>query len=192
MNKHPLVKEIIFTNEQITTRTKAVAAEISTFYEQQTTEIKEHTVLILGLLKGCVPFYAEFLKHFGYECETDFMVVSSYRGTTKTSGEPKIVLDVNTTLKDKDILIVEDVIDSGLTLKYIKAYLIGKGAKTVRIVTLIDKNNPTRVAGIQADWSCFKMEDEFILGFGLDYQERLRNLPYIGTIDEEQAKNWKW
>lgn len=189
--QHPLVKEIKFTNQQIVRKTQEVAQEVSLFYQNQP-NIKEHTILILGLLKGCVPFYAEFLKHFDYECETDFMVVSSYKGTMKTSGEPKIVLDVNTTIKNKEILIVEDVIDSGLTLKYIKAYLMAKGANSVRIVALIDKNNQTRVPGIKADWFCFGMDDEYIIGFGLDYQERLRNLPYIGTIDETKLKDWKW
>ncbi|ATZ19966.1 Hypoxanthine-guanine phosphoribosyltransferase [Mesoplasma lactucae ATCC 49193] len=191
MKKHPLVKEILFTNEQIEEATKKVATQVSDYYKAQN-DIWENTVLILGLLKGCVPFYASFLKHFDYECETDFMVVSSYRGTTKTSGDPKIVLDVNTTVKGKDILIVEDVIDSGLTLKYIKAYLMSRGAKSVKIVTLIDKRNKNRVSGIEADWHCFTMGEEFIVGFGLDYQERLRNLPYIGIIDEEKRKNWKW
>ncbi|WP_031543309.1 hypoxanthine phosphoribosyltransferase [Mesoplasma photuris] len=185
--KHPLVKEIIFSREQIQERTKVLAEEISQYYKEQKTE----SLLCIGLLKGCIPFYAEFIANYNGNCETDYMVVSSYRGGIKTSGEPKILLDVNTPLKDRDVLIIEDIIDSGFTLEYIKHYFINRGAKSVKIVTLLDKK-VGRKADIKPDWYGFDVDDEFIIGYGLDYQEKLRNLPYIATCDTDKLKDWKW
>jgi hypoxanthine phosphoribosyltransferase len=137
MEKHPLIKEILYTNEQIVEATKKVAQEVDAYYKTQ--DVKEDTILILGLLKGSVPFLAEFIKHLTCEVETDYMVVSSYHGTLKSSGEAKIVLDVNTPLKDRHVLIVEDVIDSGITLDYIKSYLGNRGVRDIKILTMIDK-----------------------------------------------------
>ncbi|WP_027062941.1 hypoxanthine phosphoribosyltransferase [Mesoplasma seiffertii] len=189
MQKHPLVKQILFSREEIKTRTAEVAKEIEDFYKTQ--DLKDNTLLLVGLLKGCIPFYAEFMTNFNFECDTDFMVVSSYRGGTKTSGDPKIMLDVNTSLKDRDILIVEDIIDSGYTLEYVKNYFLNRGAKTVRVLTLLDKPEGRQVV-ITPDWSCFTIANEFVIGFGLDYQERLRNLPYVGICDTSKLKDWKW
>lgn len=189
MKIHPLVKDILFTREQISNRTAQVAKEIVQHY--QAAEVQDNTVLVIGLLKGCVPFMAEFLANFEMECETDYMVVSSYKGGLKTSGEPKIVLDVNTTIKNRDVLIVEDVIDSGITLEYMKSYFLNRGAKSVKILTMIDKAG-NREVDVTPDWTCFNIGPEFIIGFGLDYEERLRNLPYVATCDLRKLKNWKW
>jgi len=190
MEKHPLIKEILYTNKQIQTEAKKIAKVIDKHYEKQ--KVQENTILIIGLLKGCVPFLAEFLKNLTYESETDYMVVSSYNGGLETSGESKIILDVDTTLKDRHILIVEDVIDSGITLEYIKTYLYNRGAKDVKILTMIDKKS-NRQKEVKPDWTCFNLhENVFLIGFGLDYQERLRNLPYVGVADLERLKVWKW
>lgn len=187
--KHPLVKEILLTNEQIDKRSQELAEEISEYYTNQ--EVKENTIILIGLLKGCIPFMANFLKYFTYECMTEYMVVSSYLGGTKQSEEPKINLDLNITVKGKSILIVEDIIDSGNTLEYVKKYLLFKGARDVKIVTLLDKPEGRQVS-IDADWFGFTVKNEFLIGFGLDYQERLRNLPYVAVCDTTLLKDWKW
>ncbi|WP_026389626.1 hypoxanthine phosphoribosyltransferase [[Acholeplasma] multilocale] len=189
MKKHPLVKDILFTREQIQIRTKEVVGDIEEFYAKET--VAENSLLLVGLLKGCVPFFAEVMANLEMNCETDFMVVSSYRGGTKTTGEPKILLDVNTTLSGRDILIVEDIVDSGYTLEYVKKYFYGRGAKSVRILTLLDKPSG-RKADLKSDWNCFTIENEFVIGYGLDYQEKLRNLPYVATCDTSKLDDWKW
>ncbi|AGR40891.1 hypoxanthine phosphoribosyltransferase [Spiroplasma taiwanense] len=186
---HPLVKKILFSEDQIDKRVSELTDEIAEYYKKN--NLKENTVLLIGLLKGCVPFMANFLKHFKYECQTEYMVVSSYLGGTKTSGEPKINLDLNISVKDKHILIVEDIIDSGITLDYIKKYLYFKGAKEIKIVTLLDKPEGRKIE-LKADWNGFKVENEFLIGFGLDYEERLRNLPYVAVCDVTKLKDWKW
>ncbi|WP_342275568.1 hypoxanthine phosphoribosyltransferase [Spiroplasma endosymbiont of Cantharis lateralis] len=189
MKTHPLVKKILFNQEEIDKRTSELATEIESYYRQQ--NVKDNTVIIVGLLKGCVPFMANFIKHFNHECQTEYMVVSSYMGGTKTSGEPKINLDLNLSIKDKHVLIIEDIIDSGITLNYIKKYISFKGAKEVKIVTLLDKKEG-RVVPIKSDWVGFEIANEFVIGYGLDYDERLRNLPYIAVCDVEKIENWKW
>ncbi|ATZ18940.1 hypoxanthine-guanine phosphoribosyltransferase [Williamsoniiplasma somnilux] len=189
MKIHPLVKDVLFTREQIQAQTKKIAQDIVAYYKGQ--NLKNNTIVLIGLMKGCIPFMAEFLANFEMECETDFMVVSSYKGGLKTSGDPKIVLDINTSLRDRDVLIIEDVIDSGITLEYMKNYFSSKGTNSVKIVTLIDKKG-NREVDIVPDWTCFEIGPEFIIGFGLDYQERLRNLPYVATCDTNKLKDWKW
>lgn len=186
---HPLVKEILYTKEQITSRCQELGKEIDKYYQQQS--VKENTVLLIGILKGCIPFMSELMVNLDSACETDYMVVSSYRGGIKSSGDPKIVLDVNSDLKDRHILIVEDVIDSGLTLDFVRRYFYSRGAKEVKIVTLVDKPEKREVK-IEADWSAFTVGDHFLIGFGLDYEERLRNLPYVAACDVDKLKDWKW
>lgn len=149
MKKHPLAKEILFTDKQIQERTIEVAQEIKAFYEKTPNETN-NSLLVIGLLKGCIPFYQTFCMNFDYEMEMDFMVISSYLGGTKSNGEPKINLDVNSPIKDRDILIVEDIIESGVTLEYVKKYLLNKGAKSVKILTMLDKPTERKV-DIHAD-----------------------------------------
>ncbi|AHB36026.1 hypoxanthine phosphoribosyltransferase [Spiroplasma apis] len=187
--KHPLVKKIIFTNEQIEARTKQLGEEITNYYKNS--KVKENTVILIGLLKGCVPFLSTFMKYFDFQCQSEYMAVSSYLGGTKTSGEPKINLDLNLSLKDKHVLIVEDIVDSGITLNYIKQYLSLKGAKEVKIVCLLDKPEGRKI-DIKPDWFGFEVENQFLIGYGLDYQERLRNLPYVAVCDIEKLEDWKW
>ncbi|ATZ16205.1 hypoxanthine phosphoribosyltransferase [Entomoplasma freundtii] len=187
--KHPLVKKVLIDSDQIKKRTKELASQISEYYRSQ--NINDNTVLLVGLLKGCIPFMAEFMNNFDYECDTDYMVMSSYQGGTKADGNPKIVLDLNSNLKGRHILILEDVIDSGLTLDFVKRYFYNRQAADVKIVTLIDKPMKRKV-DLQPDWSGFEIGDEFLIGFGLDYQERLRNLPYVASCDVSKLKDWKW
>ncbi|WP_342252621.1 hypoxanthine phosphoribosyltransferase [Spiroplasma endosymbiont of Amphibalanus improvisus] len=189
MNKHPLVKEILFDHEQIRVETKKVAEEIAKFY--QTSHQVDNAIICLGLLKGSIPFMAEFLNNFNIDCETEYMITSSFYGGVKAKGVPEIKLDMLTPATNRDILIIEDIIDSGNTLKLIRDYLLLKGAKTVKIVTLLDKKSGRKV-DIDSDWTVFEIPDSFVVGFGLDYQEKLRNLPYIGIVDDNKLASWKW
>ncbi|AGJ90586.1 hypoxanthine phosphoribosyltransferase [Mycoplasma putrefaciens] len=188
-NLHPLVKRVLFTKDQIQSRAKQVAVEVENYYKNQ--QLKDNSLLVVGLLKGCAPFFADFCMNCDLTMEMEFMVVSSYCGTTSSKHQPKIILDLQTEAKDRDILLVEDIIDTGATLQYIKQYLIDKGARSVKIITMLDKPEG-RVVDIKADWVCFTIEREFVIGYGLDYQEKIRNLPYVAVCDTDKLKDWKW
>jgi hypoxanthine phosphoribosyltransferase len=189
MKPHPLVKEILITKDQINKRSEELAKEISNYYADQ--NVRDNTVIMIGLLKGCIPFMAKFLEYFEYNCETEYMVVSSYLGGVRTQAEPKINLDLNMSVEGEHILIVEDIIDSGATLSYVKRYLEFKGAADVKIVTLLDKPEGRKVH-LAPDWFGFEVQNQFLIGFGLDYQEKLRNLPYIAIADKDKLKDWEW
>ena len=144
--------------------------------------------LAIGVLKGAMPFMADLLKNIDTYLEMDFMDVSSYGTSTVSSGEVKILKDLDTSVEGRDILIIEDIIDSGLTLSYLVELFRYRKAKTISIVTLLDK--PTgRKADIQADYVGFEVPDAFVVGYGLDYIERYRNLPYIGVLKPEIYEN---
>lgn len=186
---HPLVKKVLFTKEEIESKTKEVTKEIEKYYSDK--NMIDNSLLVLGLLKGCLPFFTNFCMNCDLTMEMEFMVVSSYKGTTMAETEPKILLDLQTDVRDRDILIVEDIIDTGATLKYVYDYLLDSGARSVKILTMLDKPS-RRIADIQADWACFTIEPEFVIGYGLDYQEKIRNLPYVAICDTDKLKDWKW
>lgn len=148
-----------------------------------TEEYRGKNPLLLGILRGSIPFMAELIKHIDTHVELDFMTVSSYHGGTKSSGEVKLILDVDTAIKNRELVIVEDIIDTGRTLKYLKELLEHRGA-CVKIVTLCDKPEG-RVVEIEPDWKGFTIPNEFVVGFGLDYEEHYRNLPYVGVLKKE-------
>ncbi|ADR24411.1 hypoxanthine phosphoribosyltransferase [Mycoplasma leachii PG50] len=186
---HPLVKEVLFTRDQIQKRTKEIAKEVESYYKDK--PLKDNSLLVVGLLKGCVPFYTDFCMVCDLTMEMDFMVVSSYHGSTSSNSAPKINLDLNTDVKDRDILIIEDIIDTGFTLKYVKEYLLNKGAKSVKILTMLDKPSGRKI-DLTADWVCFTIDPCFVIGYGLDYQEKIRNLPYVAVCDTTKLDDWKW
>ncbi len=170
------IKKVLISEEQIRERSDELGKAL-------VAEYKDKNPLILGILRGSVPFMAELIKHMDMQIEMDFMTVSSYHGGTKSSGEVKLILDVDTAVNDRDLLIVEDIIDTGRTLKYLKEMLEHRGAR-VKIVTLLDKPEG-RVVEIEPDWTGFTIPNEFVVGFGLDYDEHYRNLPYVGVLKEE-------
>lgn len=170
---HQAVEKILVTHEQISKRCVELGALINKDY-------KGETIILVGLLKGSVPFIAELMKHMDIECEIDFMDVSSYHGTT-TSGDIRIIKDLECSVKDRHVLICEDIIDSGKTLQAVTQMLISKSAKSVKVVSLLDKPEG-RVVDIQADYVGFVIPNEFVIGFGLDYDELYRNLPYVGVL----------
>ncbi|MBW3057748.1 hypoxanthine phosphoribosyltransferase [Spiroplasma poulsonii] len=191
MKLHPLVKEVLITAEEIEQKCLELGQEISSYYLNEY-PVQDNTILCFGLLKGCIPFMAKFIPHLvGVECETEYMVVSSYFGGVKSNGVPQILLDLPIPVTNRDVLLVEDIIDSGKTVKMIKEYLYLKGARSVKVVTLLDKKAGRKV-DLVADWYGFDVPDAFLIGFGLDYEERLRNLPYIAIADTAKLKTWQW
>ncbi|MTD32176.1 hypoxanthine phosphoribosyltransferase [Planomicrobium sp. YIM 101495] len=168
------IENVLISEEQL----QAKACELG---EALTRDYEGKYPLAIGVLKGAMPFMGDLMKRIDGYIEMDFMDVSSYGSATVSSGEVKIVKDLNTSVEGRDILIIEDIIDSGLTLSYLVDLFKYRKAKSIRIVTLLDK--PTgRKVNLQADYIGFEVPDAFVVGYGLDYMERYRNLPYIGIL----------
>lgn len=167
-------ERIILSEEQIDKRVGEIAAELNE-------KFKGKTPVCVCILKGAVVFYADLLRRLNLDVMLDFMVVSSYGNGVVSGGSLKISKDLSIDVKDKEIVIVEDIIDSGFTLACLKKMLEDRGAKSVTIVTLLDKAS-RRTADVKSDFNGFVIEDEFVVGYGLDYAERYRNLPYIGIL----------
>ena len=137
--------------------------------------------MMIGILKGAVVFYSDLIREIDLPLRTDFMAVSSYGSATKSTGVVKVLKDLDRDIVGQDVLIVEDIVDSGMTLSYLKKMLADRGAASIRIVTLLDKPARRRVE-LKADYYCFQIPDEFVVGYGLDYDEKYRNLPDIGVL----------
>ncbi|MFA9413682.1 MULTISPECIES: hypoxanthine phosphoribosyltransferase [Streptococcus] len=171
------IKTVLYTNEQIVAEAKRLGKQLTEDYAGK-------TPLLVGVLKGAIPFMAELIKHIDTHVELDFMVVSSYHGGVSSSGEVKIIKDVDTNIEGRDVIFVEDIIDTGRTLRYLRDMFEYRKAASIKIVTLIDKPE-ARVIDIQADYVGCRVPNEFLVGFGLDYEEKYRNLPYIGILKED-------
>ncbi|WP_141434195.1 hypoxanthine phosphoribosyltransferase [Bacillus sp. 03113] len=175
------IQKILISEEEIQGKINEIASHL-------TEEYQDRFPLAIGILKGAMPFMSDLLKRVDTFLEMDFMDVSSYGNSTVSSGEVKIIKDLNTSVEGRDILIIEDIIDSGLTLSYLVDLFRYRKAKSIKIVTLLDK--PTgRKADIQADYVGFVVPDAFVVGYGLDYAEKYRNLPYIGILKPEVYSN---
>lgn len=172
------IKDILVTEEQIVARSEELGAELTKDYAMEADKL-----LVVALLKGSVPFLSELIKHIELPLEIDFMDVSSYDGT-ESIGDIKIVKDLDCSVKGMDILLVEDIIDTGRTIKEVKQLLYNKGAQRVKVVSLLDKPD-RRVVDIEADYVGFTVPNEFVVGFGLDYNQKFRNLPYVGILKPE-------
>lgn len=172
------IEKVLVSEEQIRERCKELGAELTKAYEQEADKL-----LVVALLKGSVPFLAELIKYIELPLEIDFMDVSSYDGT-ESIGDIKIVKDLDCSVKGLDILLVEDIIDTGRTVNEVKKLLYNKGAQRVRVVSLLDKPD-RRVVNIEADYIGYVVPNEFVVGFGLDYNQKYRNLPYIGVLKPE-------
>lgn len=159
-------------------------AKVTELGERITADYEGKDVFFLGVLKGSFMFMSDLLKHVDLHCEMDFMAVSSYGSGTSTTGAVKITKDLNRDIHGKDVIIVEDILDSGVTLSYLKGYLANRQPASIKIVTLLDKP-ARRKADIKADYFGFTVPDEFVVGYGLDYAEVYRNLPYIGVLKPE-------
>lgn len=171
------IKKVLFSEEDILIKCRELGAQLTKDYAGK-------NPLLVGVLKGAVPFMAELIKHIDTHVEMDFMVVSSYHGGTSSSGEVKILKDVDTNIEGRDVIFIEDIIDTGRTLLYLRDMFKYRKANSVKIATLFDKPEG-RVVEIDADYVCYNVPNEFIVGFGLDYAENYRNLPYVGVLKEE-------
>ena len=174
--KNDILRTLI-SEDELHDKVAALGRKISADYAGK-------NLLMVSVLKGSVVFMADLMRELSIPCEIDFMCVSSYGSGTKTSGVVKIMKDLDIDLKDRDLLIVEDILDSGMTLSDIKEMLKQRGTRSIRICTLLDKPE-RRQADIKPDYSCFTVPDEFVVGYGLDYDEKYRNLPYVGILKPE-------
>lgn len=171
---HKDCEKILFNERQLKRRIKQVALEVNSRFSGK-------RPLVVGILKGSIIFYADFVRHLDADAEFDFMAVSSYGSGTVSSGKLNIKKDLDRDITGRDIIIVEDIIDSGFTMSNLKALLFERGASSVTVVTLLDKKE-RREYDIQPDYNCFEIGNEFVIGFGLDYDEKYRSLPYIAVL----------
>ena len=172
------IKKILFSEQEICSRSKELGQQITEDYRNS-----ENPILLVALLRGAVPFLAELMKHIDLDIQYDFMDVQSYAGT-ESQGDIKILKDLDASIQGYDILLVEDIVDTGKTIEKIVQTLLHKGAKSVKIVTLLDKPS-RRIANANADYIGFEVGDEFVVGFGMDFDQKYRSLPYIGVLKDE-------
>nr|WP_318682927.1 hypoxanthine phosphoribosyltransferase [uncultured Acetatifactor sp.] len=166
---------VLLSEEEVDQRIQAIGEQISRDYRGK-------QVHLVCVLKGGSFFMCELAKRITVPVSLDFMSVSSYGSDTKSSGVVKIVKDLDESLKDKDVIVVEDIVDSGRTLSYLLEMLRDRGPRSLRLCTLLDKPE-RRVVDVNVDYTGFEIPDEFVVGYGLDYDQRYRNLPYIGVIE---------
>ena len=170
------VSNTLISQKEIEAKVVELAKKIEKDYENQ-------ELLVVGVLKGAFVFVSDLVRNINLDLSIDFMAVSSYGMSTQSSGVVKINKDIEMDITGKNVIIVEDIIDTGFTLKYIKEYLSGKNAKSVRICTLLDKPS-RRKCDVEVDYIGFEIEDLFIVGYGIDCKEKYRNLPYIAYVQE--------
>lgn len=178
---HKDVKEIFYSEQQITERCKELGAQITEDYKD-----KEDDVIFIGILKGSLPFMADLIRRIDLDIVFDTMAVSSYAGT-ESVGELRIKKDVESSVEGKYVVLVEDIMDTGLTLFELKKLLYERGAKDIKVACLLNKQ-ARRNVDIKADYIGFEVADEFVIGYGLDFNQKYRNLPYIGILKEECYK----
>lgn len=168
------MQTILLTEDQIRSRIAEMGSEITEKY-------KDKKPIFVGVLKGCFVFMADLMRNVDICCTMDFMAVSSYGAGTTSTGAVKINKDLSQDIENRHVIIVEDILDSGMTLSYLVKYLSGRKPASITLVTLLDKP-ARRKADIKADYVGFEVEDAFVVGYGLDYDEKYRNLPYIGVL----------
>ena len=175
IKKDEIIEKVLIDEESLSLKIKQLAKTLNEYYAD-----KDELILVC-ILKGSVMFMAELSKHLDIETKMEFMSVSSYEDNTYSSGNVKILMDLDIDIKDKEVLIVEDIIDTGFTLKKIKETLLRREPRDLKIITLLDKPERREVE-IKPDFTGFKIPNEFVVGFGLDYNQLYRNLPYIGIV----------
>ena len=171
---HGDIEEILLTSEKI-------QAKVIELGEQITTDYQDKILLLLGTLKGAVPFIADLARAINLPLEIDYMAISSYGNSTQSSGVVRILKDLEGPVQNKHVLIVEDIVDSGLTLHYLMDVLRQRKPLSLRVCALLDKLRE-RVKPVELDYTGFRIPNQFVVGYGLDYAQRYRNLPYIGIL----------
>ena len=174
---HENIERVLVSEEELHQINARLGAQITTDYAGK-------NLLVVGILKGSVLFMADLIREIQLPCKLDFLAVSSYGGDTRSSGVVKIVKDIDIELEDYDVLLVEDILDSGNTLYNLKGHLMDRGAASVKLCVLLDKP-ARREKAIEPDYTGFTVPDEFVVGYGLDYADRYRNLPYVGILKPE-------
>ena len=175
------IAKILVKSADIQRRVAELGAEITRDYQGR-------DVVLVGILKGAVVFFADLIRAVDMDISVDFMAISSYGSATKSAGVVRILKDLDNDIVNKHVIIVEDIIDTGLTLAFLKENLISRGAATLKICSLLDKAD-RRVVDIAADYLGFSIPDEFVVGYGLDYAEKYRNLTDIGVLKREIYNN---
>ncbi len=171
------IERVLVSEEEITEIAKRLGKEL-------TVEYKDKFPIVIGLLKGCVPFMARLITEIDCHIELGFMDVSSYHGGIESSGDIKIKKDLDIPVQDRHVILAEDIVDTGRTIKVIMDLLKYRGAKSVSVVTLLDKPEG-RVVTLEPEYVGVTIPKEFVVGYGLDYEEKYRNLPYVGVLKKE-------
>ena len=172
------MSRILLTRDQIAKRVSEIGREMTEMYKN------DDRPLFVCVLKGSIVFFADLIRAVSIPLDIEFMTASSYGAATVSSGEVKVVSALDEKIKGRNVVLVEDIIDSGRTIAYIKNDMLGKGVKSLRVVTLLDKPS-RRVADVSPDISGFEVPDEFVVGYGLDYDQKYRNFPDIGILKPE-------
>jgi hypoxanthine phosphoribosyltransferase len=168
------IESILYTRDQLKEAVRELGKRIARDYQGK-------APVLICILKGASVFFCDLIREIDLPLEIEFMATSSYGASTVSSGEVKLVKDLDRSVLGRDVLLVEDIIDSGMTLNYLKKTLIGRGAASLRVVTLLDKPS-RRVAPLTVDYTCFEIPDAFVIGYGLDYNERYRNMPDVCVL----------
>jgi hypoxanthine phosphoribosyltransferase len=177
MELHPDISHIVLSEDEIQTRVAELGAEISADYGDE-------SVLLVAVLRGAALFVADLARAISTPVELDFMAVSSYGSSTKSSGVVRIIKDLDENIGGRNVLVVEDILDTGLTLKYLLRNLASRKPRSLEVVTLLSTSGKQRVP-IDCKYVGFDIADEFVIGYGLDFAEHYRNLPYIGVLKPE-------
>ena len=176
-----VIEYVLLTEEQISEKVRELGAQISRDFEGR-------RPLVISVLRGSFIFVADLVRQMSIDCSIDFMAVSSYGMKSQTTGAVKIVKDLEINVEGKDVLVVEDILDSGLTLSYIIGMMQAKKPKSLALCTLLNKPSRRKVP-VKIDYCGFEIPDEFVVGYGLDYSDRFRNLKYIGVLKPEVYSN---
>lgn len=176
MPETPVLDRVLFSQEQLAERVAELGRQISADYRGK-------TPLFVGILRGCILFYSDLMKNISIDCNMDFMCLSSYAGTSST-GQVRTMLDLRESIKNRHVVVVEDIVDTGLTLEYLTANLRSRGAASLEICCLLNKPCNRKV-DIHPKYVGFEVGNEFVIGYGLDYNELYRNLPYIGAFRKQ-------
>jgi len=170
----PLIERVLFTEEQVNERIRAVAAEISERY-------KDGNLKLVGVLKGSVFFLTALMREITIPVKMDFLAISSFSNHTGAPGVVRIAKDLDDSIEGEDVVLVEDIVDTGFTARYLLQTLAGRGPNSIALCTLLDRS-PRRIVQLTVDFRCFEIPDRFVIGFGLDHKQHYRNLPYIAVL----------
>ncbi len=175
------IERILISKEEISEKVSALAKQLSEEYAGK-------NPIVVCVLKGAVMFYADLVKQIDIPVTLDFIAISSYGSGSRSSGEVRLVKDLGESIEGRDVIIIEDILDSGYTLTYLKRILHNRGPKSIKLAVLLDKPSRREVP-LEADYSCFTIDNHFVVGYGLDYDEKYRNFPEIGILKPEVYSN---